>query len=100
MNPEIWLFAIGFLTFLNIGVMTFVSIVSGTIVYSWIRNMQVAKDALPKMLQDAVNEMASEYVEPMRERFDEYGKARQAPNADQKDEILLEDDYKNWKAMS
>jgi len=89
---------LGFLTFLNIGCMLFVSFVSATIVYSWIRNMQIQRDKLPLMLRDEVNRLATEYVEPLREGDNDFGQPEAQPVKDHsKREILLEDEYSNWK---
>ena len=65
----------------NICIALYVSVIAGTIVYSWWKNLQVTKDTLPP---------------PYRELLDERGKAITEPSRPHVDDIVLEEDYTEW----
>ena len=80
----------------NICIALYVSVIAGTIVYSWWKNLQVTKDTLPPLLQEAINKLAARYIEPYRELLDERGKAITEPSRPHVDDIVLEEDYTEW----
>lgn len=89
-----------FLTLVNVGVAAFVVGIAATMIYSWFRKLQSTKDALPELLQNAINELATKVLQPYREVVDERGRARAKPNESAEHTVDLDEDYNEWMANS
>ena len=84
------------LTLVNILVSVFVSMVAGTIVYSWWKRLQGTKDTLPELLQTAIDNLAAKVIEPYREMLDDKGRATAQPNSIPTDTIPLDEEFNAW----